>query len=117
MGRPLYSRTSCDDPRNERETTSPRKTTPMRGVYKKMKRFCPRVEQMAVSSRNAVSHRCFDISLLTHTLNVREAYFGRGANLRGRIHRERPSAFQATGSAGGHHQGREEALLFSETRG
>ena len=26
-----------------------------------MKRLCPRVEQMAVSSRNAVSHRCFQI--------------------------------------------------------
>ena len=50
-------------------------------------------------------------------VDVREAYFGRGANLRRRIHRERPSAFQATGSAGGHYQGREEALLFSETRG
>ena len=49
-------------------------------------------------------------------VDVREAYFGRGANLRWRIHRERPSAFQATGSAGGHYEGREEALLFSETR-
>src|SRR6516165_2635214 len=61
VGRPLYSRTSCDDPGNEKETTSPPKTTPMTGVYQKMKRLCPRVEQMAVSRRNVVSHRCFQI--------------------------------------------------------
>jgi hypothetical protein len=54
----------------------------------------------------------------THGLivDVKEAYFGRGANLRRRIHRERPSAFQATGSAGGHYQGGEEALLLFEAR-
>ena len=33
----------------------------MTGVYQEMKRLCPRVEQIAVSSRNAVSHRCFQI--------------------------------------------------------
>ena len=48
--------------------------------------------------------------------DVVEACFGRGANLRRRIHRERPSAFQATGSAGGHSQGGEEALRFFEAR-
>ena len=51
----------------------------MTGVYQKMKRLCPRVEQMALSSRNAVSHRCSQIGgggvnglTLSHDQRVRD---------------------------------------------